>query len=272
LVLSFGVYGGIEFSGTAWFGERHEWCQLAKQPDQESSKVKSWVRLFTVAGASGVRCGESRPARSSATAPMATVLNFQVGNLAPEEAFDRVEEIIQSCANTKFSAVLLCDTSEICTGFPLLRSDPLFLPTLIDLVHSHDLTFVGVGVDGADRYTTEMNAGLLSVADYRVTLSHYPTTYELSKRIVKDCLDRTAKPQSKHLTEQVACIVVDNVSGHQYSRAPRWLWVSDKAGAKELHLGYFNDYLCRNDAGTETLPAPPCSVPEISTETCDDLP
>jgi len=257
LVLSFGVYGGIEFSSTAWFDERTEWSSVSKRRDEKSSKVKSWRRTFTLRGA------------AQATNPMATILNFQVGNLAPEEAFHLVEESIQKAVDNgqKFSAVLLCDTSEICTGFPLLRSDPLFLPTLIDLVHSHDLVFVGVGVDGPDTYTGEMNAGLLAVADYRVTLSHYPSTYDLSKSIVEDCLRpppaESAESRISHLSEQVACIVVDNVSGHQYGRVPLWLWVSESTGAKVLHSGNLRAYLSRRnldatdrDTRPDLLPTP----------------
>ena len=253
LVLSFGVYGGIGFSSTAWFAERTEWSRIKRQPERNPSEIKSWQHVFT-------ESGDPDP-----TLPMATVLNFQVGNLAPEEAFHLVGQTIERshAANQGFSAVLLCDTSEICTGFPLLRSDPLFLPTLIDLVHSHHLVFVGVGIDGADSYTTEMNAGLLAVADYRVILSHYPTTYDLSKSITDDCLSgpAAATRENKPLNEQVACIVVDNVSGHQYGRVPSWLWVSERAGAKELHYGSFADYL----RGRSTPDATGTAAPKGST-------
>jgi KaiC/GvpD/RAD55 family RecA-like ATPase len=229
LVLSFGVYGGFEFSGTAWFKERKPWHGLKKQKGSDPSEVKAWERKFTARGGKGD------------TDPMATVLTFQVGNLAPEECFDRVEKCI---LDHHFSAVLLSDTAEICTGFPLLRNDPLFLPTLIDLVHSHDLVFVGVGVDGAGKFTEEMDASLLAVADYRVTLSHYPSTYELSRAIVEQSVapqqPHPKGPVLRHLDEQVACVVVDNVSGQHYGRAPLWLWV--KGTAKELHSGDIDQY------------------------------
>jgi hypothetical protein len=176
----------------------------------------------------------------------ARVLTFQVGNLSPEECFNRLERCITQSA-VKFSAVLLCDTAEICTGFPLLRSDPLFLPTLIDLIHSYELLSVAVGVESAGKYAEEMDASLLAVADYRITLSHYPNTYRLSEDIVRRELSRSypenTTPSVDGLTEQASCVVVDNVSGQHYGRVPRWLWVKPNGDVKQLFCGTIESYL-----------------------------
>lgn len=175
-------------------------------------------------------------------------MTFQVGNLSPEECFDRVNRTFASYPNT-FSAVLLSDTGEICTGFPLLRRDPLFIPTLIDLIHSYGLVSVAVGVGGASQYSQEMDSSLLAMADYRVSLSHFPDTYELAKGIVSEELEKkfpSAKMarETRAFPEQASCMVVDNVSGQHYGRTPRWLWVTKKqVDEKTLHCGSVDDCL-----------------------------
>jgi len=226
LVLSFGVYGGFNFKGTAWFQERSSWRNLEQKPPDDPSEVKAWMREYVAPINPDHR---------------ASVITFQVGNLAPEECFNRVEKCI-SQPGAGFSAVLLCDTAEICTGFPLLRSDPLFLPTLIDLIHSYELLSIAVGVGSAGKYGEEMDASLLAIADYRVTLSQYPSTYQLSESIVERELSRSG---TQGLTEQAACVIVDNVSGQHYGRVPRWLWVKPDREVKQLFCGSIESYLAR---------------------------
>jgi len=65
--------------------------------------------------------------------------------LTPEECFDCIDKGTRP-NNGLFSAVVLSDTAEICTGFPLLKRDPLFIPALVDLFRIRGLTSFGIGV------------------------------------------------------------------------------------------------------------------------------
>jgi hypothetical protein len=96
--------------------------------------------------------------------------------------------------------------------------------------------FIGVREDdGADR---EMDSALESAADYRISLSHYPTPYDLAKGVFQNQSDecKSSLAVIPKLYEQLVSVVVDNVTGKHYGRHPRWLMVEPQIGKKEKTL------------------------------------
>jgi hypothetical protein len=192
------------------------------------------------------------------------ITTFKVGQLTPEECFYIIEDQLNKCASndvnneTSFTSVILSNTAEICTGFPLIRRDPLFLPSLLDLFEAHNLTSIGIGVTDEDKESiNELNFSLIARADYRLNLSHYPNIDKLSAltirkyRKMNELADQPKKKklekagltdfQGSFLDEQKICLIIDNVIGKQYERKQRWLRVYlDKFGkSKKLKKKVF---------------------------------
>jgi hypothetical protein len=122
----------------------------------------------------------------------------------------------------------------VSTGFPLLREEPLFLASLIDLFRDKGLVSVVIGVREENSLSTDMYFALESSADYRLYLSHYPTPYDLAGEI----LGRRAvgiKRAAPVLSEQRVNVVLDNVTGKHYGREPRWLHVEESPRAQKRH-------------------------------------
>ena len=135
--------------------------------------------------------------------------------------------------------MLLSDTAELCTGFPLLRSDPIFLSALLDLFQTRKLTSVCIGVHGESQASKDLDFALQARADYRISLLHYPRTYELTQQIAQKASDSSGAVNGE-LYQQAVSLIIDNVTGKHYDRTPRWLWViePDVAGLpKVLNCG-----------------------------------
>jgi KaiC/GvpD/RAD55 family RecA-like ATPase len=230
LVVTFGGSGEIKFEGVAWATTRAALGRELKPVQSaeggvatalgfEQRKVKFWKRLYT---AEATRGQQARRAD-------VTVLAFRVGELAPEECFYVLEKEVKDGG---YSSVLLSDTAVLCTGFPLLRDDPVFMAALLDFFEAKGLVSVAIGVEAPQvPKSYELNFALMAKADYRIVLSHYPTVYALAKRIVG------GRARSK--AQQLSSLVIDNVVGKHYGRELRWLWVEEnlKPPEKTLHCG-----------------------------------
>jgi len=221
LIVNFGGSGNLNLGGVAWTNS-HQDCRDLERLTKAQSEFKFWKADY---------CDTSDPDRK----PRVTTITFRIGELTPEECFYVVDKVLDEGSEGEpvepgepvrpvkpFTSVLLSDTAELCNGFPLLASDPLFLPALIELFAARKMVTVCIGVDeGASAKNTDINYSLASRADYRIVLSHYPTIPELSQEIVKAGLGHT----EVGLKEQLVSLVVDNVTGKHYERELRWLWV-----------------------------------------------
>jgi KaiC/GvpD/RAD55 family RecA-like ATPase len=228
LMLSFGGTGQIGLDGVAWFKERadrSEWHSPVPRTHADRIRGSKWWT-------------------TDYKGPVpTTVLTFQIGELTPEECFHAIEREIkaQQGPSQQYSAVLLSDTAELCTGFPLLSEDRVFLPALLGLFGAKGLVSVCIGVEhGSDRMR-EMEVALLARADYRIQLHQYPDMLELLHDITegRDKSGIAGKP-----LEQAVSLVIDNVVGKHYDRQPHWLWVeTEEAGEKKtLHCGTWEEY------------------------------
>jgi hypothetical protein len=246
LIVSFGGDGIIDFPGIAWVRNRHQCRQLKLaigQPRQGRPMAgigmpsKFWTTTYRLRGQDAV-----------------TVLTFRIGELAPEECFSVVESELAGPdagsaaqrAQRRYDSVLLCDTAQLCTGFPLLREDRVFFPALLDLFEAHGLVTVCIGVeDERTKLNQDVNFALQAKANYRMVLSHSPVVADLARETAEQVLRRRAqnKPLKEPvLREQLVSLVIDNVTGKHYGREPRWLWAEEpeapKSG-KTLHCESF---------------------------------
>ena len=232
LIIAFGSYKAVNLEGVAWFGNRKRWsrCRAPKEP-----KDPKWERV-------DFDFGDSREDDADGPAPQASQLTLRMGHLTPEECFYQIQKEIE---DRDFSSVLLWDTAQISTGFPLLRSEPLFLPSLIDLFHEKGLVSVFIGVREAGGPNREMDFDLESAADYRLSLSHFPSAYDLAKGIYR----RAGSDgwQAVKLDEQLVSVVLDNVTGKHYGRHPKWLMVEEdeKDKAKTLFCLEMSDCILK---------------------------
>jgi KaiC/GvpD/RAD55 family RecA-like ATPase len=236
LLVDFGGSGDFRFEGVAWTQSR-EGCRCLRRHDRfapQGGQIKFWYDEY--------RCRAPEDDEDAADeSASVTVATFKIGQVAPEECFYVVERIIAESQkrDSPFSSVLLSDTAQLCNGFPLLASDPLFLPALVDLFAAWNLVIVCIGVDtGQPGRNTDINFALSSRADYRITLTHYPGMHELSQDIVNAKLLKPQRspqePEPLHLKEQLVSLVIDNVTGKHYGREPRWLWVEQKKDGSKL--------------------------------------
>jgi hypothetical protein len=141
--------------------------------------------------------------------------------------------------------VLISDTAELCTGFPLLSKDPMFFAALLDLFETKGLLTVGLGVLSSDSPSLrDINLTLMAKATHRMKFTHYPVVEDLMKGVVekmrkKKRLDALTKeqrdaeeankklPEKPLLTEQLVSVVIDNVTGKNYKRQPKWISVEE---------------------------------------------
>jgi KaiC/GvpD/RAD55 family RecA-like ATPase len=207
LILSFGGLAATNFDRIAWFEEKEEWRKIG--PLIGIPQKKWWS------------------AEGKISKLNATQLTFRIGHLTPEECIDQVEEITHK---TKFSAVVLSDTAQISTGFPLLKAEPLFIPALIDLFRSRGLTSVCIGIHSENSQNLEMDFALQSCADGRLYFSHYPNVYDLAEDVLV-----WPSLQDPSANQQRISVIADVVAERDYTRQPHWIDVSP-----EKHLR------CRN--------------------------
>ena len=222
LVISFGSYTAVDLAGVAWFSHRSNWRKLDQPGDPEDPR---WAKVsFQLK--KGAKFDDS-----DGPFPEASQLIFRMGHLTPEECFYRIQREIDG---GHYSAALVWDTAQISTGFPLLRAEALFLPSLIDLFHQFGLVSVFIGVREEHGANREMDFGLESAADYRLCLSHYPTAYALAKDIFVRPL--TTLIGRLPVDEQLVSVVLDNVTGKHYGRHPRWLMVKGPEKGRPQHV------------------------------------
>ena len=228
LIVNFGGSGYFRFGGVAWTKSRQRFgkLQTLAEVSVDDRHMKFWQTQY--------RLGSQESEKEKSEEDLAIIITFKIGQLAPEECFHIIDRMIDKGVDgVPFSSVLLSDAAELCSGFPLLASDPLFLPALVGLFATRNLVSVCIGVDTAQPIVnTEINFALLSRADYRIVTSHYPEKQELYKEILRRARDEDTYCR----LEQLVCLVIDNVSGKHYGREPVWLWVDEvRATQKVLH-------------------------------------
>lgn len=239
LIINFGGSGEYKFDGVAWTSTRAQ-CMNLNLPDNGNEEIKersipSWKKEYILYDK------QTKAQIGGDYQPHVTLLPVKIGPITPEECFFMFTRAIKIAEmnGTPYSSVLLSDTAELCNGFPLLASDPLFLPALIDLFAAKNLATICIGVDeGSLAKNRDINFSLSSRADYRIVLSHYPNVNELSEKIINR--------QGRIIREQYVSLIIDNVTGKHYERKPRWLYVTEendgitqKNKAKTLHCDEF---------------------------------
>jgi hypothetical protein len=221
LIVEFGGTGKIPFHCVAWFKERYMpgWNKLESTGTSSRKTVKWWKTHYKP------KAGHEASGRSRLGHPSADVLTFQLGELTPEECFHAIDSCIHPNPGdrSEYSAVMLSNTAEMSTGFPALRNDPLFLPSLIDLFQMRGLVSVCIGVEGGGGASQSLDFALLAKADYRISLNHSPD--------MKFFMRQSGKHPD--FSEQKVSLVIDNVLGKDYKRTPRW--VSVEPIGKTLH-------------------------------------
>jgi KaiC/GvpD/RAD55 family RecA-like ATPase len=229
LVVNFGGSGDINFGGVAWTMKR-QYCRNLSRicPEEPEHEVKFWNAQYSC---------KTKPRNGKVIADtLVTVITFRIGQLTPEESFYVIDKVISASHEHPFSSVLLSDTAELCNGFPLLASDSLFLPALIDLFAARNLVTVCIGVNaGQSARNTDINFSLSSRADYRIVLSHFPAIHELSENTIHQYLHDGSEKDTNYPQEQLVSLVVDNVTGKHYGRELRWLYVTTEKDMKILH-------------------------------------
>jgi len=199
---------------------------------------------------------ESYTASCGSRSAEVTVLTFQIGVLTPEECIYKIRQVLdeeEGRTGSPFKSVLLSDTAELCTAFPLLSRDPMFFATLLDLFETKGMLTVGLGVHSSDTPSLqEINLTLMAKATHRIHFFHYPKVEELMEAMVKSIHategSKTGVSPEPVLKEQLVSVVIDNVTGKHYKRQPKWIWVEEKedesgptASPKVLHCKPFND-------------------------------
>jgi KaiC/GvpD/RAD55 family RecA-like ATPase len=275
LVLNFGGSADFNFNGIAWTKFNNKFISLEDEKFTTPSAQKYWRRKYWIKKYRF--CADSSSVENQSRPTKVTLLSFKIGQLTPEECFDVIETILSNneaedekthrrkslqesvkSGKNPFSSVIICNTAELCTGFPLLNTDPLFLPSLIDLFDTHELATICIGVENSEnRLIQDTNFALSARADYRINLYHFPDIGTLCHGIVygedRKVLPKNAEPNlqsiefsdgpeyksprrkeknmNTELNEQLVSLVIDNVSGRHYSRQPRWIYVhADNSG------------------------------------------
>ncbi len=260
LVLNFGGSDDFNFKGIAWTQSNQDFHQI-DGPFPEKG-VNYWRQKYW---ASEYYLSKNENRR-------VTLLSFKIGQLTPEECFYIIESIltqneafdgagrllplskmlvereksvdssgdITGKRQNPFTSVIISNTAEVSTGFPLLRKDLLFLPSLIDLFNTHELVTVCIGVENQNNaLIQDANFTLSARADYRINLYHYPEMEQLSDSIIYKNQEQLRKLKRLkqniivRLKEQLISLVIDNVSGRHYSRQPRWLYVEENEVSNE---------------------------------------
>jgi len=225
MLLNFGGTGQMDFKGVAWT-EFHTDLRNIEKIGQEDTQgeIKYWHTGYELSSVPDI-------------SQKIFITSFKIGQLTPEECFDAVEYMLLHAEDEgkPFHSVLLNNTAEICTGFPYLKNEPLFIPTLLDLFYVHKVVSISIGVENdKSSATNEMNFALQANADYRIVLNHYPSVERISADIVESAIYRS----EPYYEQQFVSILIDNVTGKHYMRHPKWLWVqefSDPLKGKILH-------------------------------------
>jgi KaiC/GvpD/RAD55 family RecA-like ATPase len=266
LVVTFGGQGEIDFKGVAWL-KNQDYLRKLKRTDTgntgliqtENSNPAPRIGMAgkNCSGPSSTEARVSKDTLATKTEVISetvkrtkeeivtygiedatnhkkaevTVLTFQIGMLTPEECIYRVKKVLEDQEReAPFHSVLVSDTAELCTGFPLLSKDPMFFAALLDLFESKKLLTVGLGVHSSDTPALrEINQVLMAKATHRMVFYQYPKVEDLMKDMVdkkrgkKDNGGEDVAP----LHEQLVSVVIDNVTGKHYKREPKWIQVEE---------------------------------------------
>jgi KaiC/GvpD/RAD55 family RecA-like ATPase len=252
LVVAFGGQGEIKFEGVAWLKHQSYLSKLTPITDKSATPIGGTKeKRITYYAEDSVQLKKAEVA----------VLTFQIGELTPEECIYKIRKVLKEEEGEdddkpkakqnnmervagSFQSVLISDTAELCTGFPLLSKDPMFFAALLDLFASKRLLTVGLGVRSPDSpYLRDINLALMAKATHRMVFEHYPKIDELMKGIVDREKDLRKQPnmgqanekdksedeagKGPHLKEQLVSVVIDNVTGKHYKREPKWIRVPD---------------------------------------------
>jgi KaiC/GvpD/RAD55 family RecA-like ATPase len=253
LVVTFGGQGEIDFPGVAWLESQRYLSSLStkapkrKQRPEEPSEVRGTKAEKKIYYANNFRTRKKSEAAKEAEV---TVLTFKIGVLTPEECIYRIKKVLDEQEDKNpFHSVLISDTAELCTGFPLLSKDPMFFAALLDLFESRSLLTVGIGVHSTDSPNLrEINLALMAKATHRMVFSQHPTVEKLMEEMVNSKrLEKRLKAMEQNrlpgrvpiglptpLDEQLVSVVIDNVTGKHYKREPRWIRVDDTNKPKLL--------------------------------------
>lgn len=245
LVVTFGGQGEIDFSGVAWLKSQKYLSGLHRQDSSVTQSGGTKQTLVTYA----IDNSDTEANKLATKSAEVTVLTFQIGVLTPEECIYRINKVLEDQVKAKvpFYSVLVSDTAELCTGFPLLSKDPMFFTALLDLFETKGLLTVGLGVLSSESpYLREINLALMAKATHRMKFEHYPKVEDLMKGVVeREHKDGRENKQSEALTieqhdaeaaakkslerplltEQLVSVVIDNVTGKNYKRQPKWISV-----------------------------------------------
>jgi hypothetical protein len=277
LVVTFGGQGDIDFKGVAWEESQQYLKGLAK--NDKEKPAGNWT---TKEPGTKEKIGEyiAHDNKSEKNAEVC-VLTFQIGVLTPEECIHRIRKVLEWEENEgrPFHSVLLSDTAELCTGFPLLSKDPMFFAALLDLFQTHGLLTVGLGVHSSDTPSLrDLNLTLMAKATHRLVFSQFPRVEDLMRDMVKMKHKEMLHPEISKiengmkrveegtcwladtgvalgpvLDEQLVSVVIDNVTGKHYKRQPKWIWVEQNPvnGRKVLHCEPFEKPNISLDSGVK---------------------
>lgn len=227
LIVNFGSTSDFKFSGIAWTAENAPCSKIDVITNTEpEDKVKSWHDEYGCE----VDCGDGKKKNLKVS-----VTTFRMGHITAEECLD---VIIKKIENGGYSSAILTNTAKICTCFPELEKDSLFLPSLIELFSNFNIVSVCLCVNSEQHgsSTDSANMAIISKANYRMYLSHYPTVEMLLERIVNRKIEEAEKSIKikEYIEEQLVSLVVDNVPGKNYIRTPKWLNIDKNAKPRIL--------------------------------------
>ncbi len=248
LIINFGGSHDFNFEGIAWTKFNSKFRRFPKPSSLTHNGDNDWRDKYWI---SKYELKKSQL--------YVTLLSFKIGQLTPEECFDVIERTLTKeekgyvkrgkGSSGPYTSAIICNSAELCTGFPLLKRDPLFLPSLLDLFNIHNLVTVSIGVENQfDEVIQETNFTLSARADYRINLFHYPDVMQLTKKMSKPTKTKSEsqdpnqsknmadsdESESKVLEEQLVGLIIDNVSGKHYSRQPHWIYVDPKSDNKKI--------------------------------------
>jgi len=249
LIVTFGGQGDINFGGVAWVTSQAYLWKLKKKKQNDtgprevveeglgrtqSTRDQPPRQEPPVVQGTKQRV-ESYEASDGTKSAEVTVLTFQIGVLTPEECIYKIRLVLdeeEKMTGMPFQSVLLSDTAELCTGFPLLSRDPMFFATLLDLFETKGMLTVGLGVHSADTPSLrEINLTLMARATHRMLFYHFPTVEGLMESMVKSSREARDEPGERPkpvFEEQLVSVVVDIVTGKHYKRQPKWIWIDER--------------------------------------------
>lgn len=177
------------------------------------------------------------------------IASFRPGCITPEQFIYTISKILDG---GNFSRILFNSTAHLGMRYPLLKSDSLFIPSLIDLFKSKNVVsiFIDPKSEGSDKllsYTLE------NVADYLIRLKELDMNYE-NIPYYETIKNVNGKKESieKILKENIdECkwieLIVENFRGNNYSRSAHAVTARYVNVEKSFNFKVFFDYLKESD-------------------------